>query len=402
MAKFTTIVLIFIIQIGWAQNDSTILVLQHVNIIDAYSNKTLINHSILIDHGKIKSIGKKVETPAEAVIVDLSNRWLLPGYVDAHTHFESFKAAQNAVTFGVTTARTMNCRHFIDIEIRDAHKNGRTDVPEIIAGGYQMRPDMFDEFFEDFPELSDLKPRVSGAENVRKIVRANISRGVNHIKILATERGGTPDTDPRRRTFNDEELAAILDEASKANLTVAAHAHGDEGGAAAVNAGVRSIEHGSFLSPNTLALMKQKGTYLNSTLSLAYVYDTLSFIKNNPKSLQTLMEVRKGQTEVIQQAYKLGIPIVGSTDSDYTMVPKFNVAREAVQLKEIGLSNRDAIKAITINAAQLLKVDDHTGKVQEGYDADLVIVNENPLEKITALQNPPMVINNGRIVVKRN
>jgi imidazolonepropionase-like amidohydrolase len=113
------------------------------------------------------------------------------------------------------------------------------------------------------------------------------------------------------------------------------------------------------------------------------------------------MDIRKYQTEAFQQAYKLGIPIVGSTDSDYTMVPKFNVAREAVQLSEIGLSNTDAIKAITFNAARLLQIDGHTGKVQEGYDADLVVLNENPLEKITVLQNPAMVINNGRIVVNR-
>ena len=129
--------------------------------------------------------------------------------------------------------------YFTDIEIREAHRLGRTDIPEVLAVGYQVRPDMFDlnsSLIKDLPELANMKSPLSGTENVRRVVRAIASRGVDYIKVLATERAGTPDTDPRKRTFTDEELIAIVDEARKAGLTVAAHAHADDGAYAAVTA----------------------------------------------------------------------------------------------------------------------------------------------------------------------
>src|SRR5262249_14959221 len=125
-----------------------------------------------------------------------------------------------------------------------------------------------EELFIDLPKLKDLMGKqVSGTDNVRRLVRAQIERGVNVIKTMATERAGLPDTDPRKRVFNDEELAAIVDEARKANLYVAAHAHGDEGAGAAVRAGVRSIEHGTWMSDETLKAMKERGTYFVPTIA---------------------------------------------------------------------------------------------------------------------------------------
>ncbi|HEY5824502.1 MAG TPA: amidohydrolase family protein [Cyclobacteriaceae bacterium] len=402
MFRLLCIASILISTYSFAQTDSSRIVFQNANIIDGVSNETLTGYTVFVEQGKIKSIGKKLKSiPSNALVIDLSGQWLLPGYIDAHTHFTSYKAAQTAVKAGVTSARTMNCSYFIDVEIRDAHRKGRMDLPEIVAAGYQIRPDLPDDFFKDFPELIDLKPRMSGVENVRRAVQANISKGVNHIKILATERGGTPDTDPRKRTFTDEELKVIVEEATKAGIPVAAHAHGDEGAAAAVQAGVRSIEHGTYMSLPTLQLMKQKGTFYTSTRALAYVYDTLKFTKNNPKMLQTLMDVRKYQKEVIMHAFGLGIPVVGGTDSDYTMVPAFNVTLEAVQLAESGLSFMDAIKAITSVPARLLKIDDHTGSIKPGYDADLVVLAADPLKAITQLQKPQLVVNDGKIVVNK-
>ncbi|MBK6798628.1 MAG: amidohydrolase family protein [Acidobacteria bacterium] len=108
---------------------------------------------------------------------------------------------------------------------------------------------------------------VRGETAVRRVVRAQIDRGVDVIKINATERAGLPDTDPRQRTFTDEEIAAIVDEARKSNIYVASHAHGDEGAFASVGAGGRSIEHGTYLSDRTLALMKERGTFFVPTIS---------------------------------------------------------------------------------------------------------------------------------------
>lgn len=134
----------------------------------------------------------------------------------------------------------MHVAYFLDVEIREAHRRGDETLPDVVAAGYQVRPDMFPAFFEDFPALADMKARVSGADNIRRVVRAIASRRVDHIKFLATERAGIPETDPRKRTFSDEETVALVDEARRLGLPANAHAHGDEGARAALLAGVRS------------------------------------------------------------------------------------------------------------------------------------------------------------------
>jgi imidazolonepropionase-like amidohydrolase len=206
----------------------------------------------------------------------------MPGYVDAHVHLADMERARIALRSGATTVRTMQCDHFVDVRIRDAHRQGQKDLPDVVAAGYQIRPDMSPAFFEDFPALADLRTRVSGTDSVRRVVRAIVSRGVDHIKFLATERGGTPETDPRKRTFSDEEIEALMDEAQKAGLRVAAHAHGDEGARAAVNAGVHSIEHGTFISDQTLAAMKQRGTYYVPTFAVERQPPTRPEDRDNP------------------------------------------------------------------------------------------------------------------------
>jgi len=251
-----------------AQNESHLIVFQNANVIDGISSEPLRNVTVIIANGKIAGVQKRLKSiPAGAEVIDLKGKWLLPGYIDSHVHLGDFESAQRALRFGVTTGRTMGGT-FFDIEMRDAHRKGRTDIPEILAGGRQVRPDVIGApwFVKDFPELADMKPPLTGTENLRRLVKAYAAKGVDHIKVLATERAGLADQDPRKRTFTDDELIAIVDEARKAGLKVAAHAHGDEGAYAAVNAGVRSIEHGTWVSDKTLRLMKAKGTWLVSNI----------------------------------------------------------------------------------------------------------------------------------------
>jgi imidazolonepropionase-like amidohydrolase len=178
-----------------AQHDRNIIVFPHVNVIDGVSSEPLRDVTVIVANGKISGIQKNPKRiPAGAEVINLRGKWLLPGYIDSHVHFENFESAQRALRFGVTTARTMGIDRFIDMEIRDARKQGRYDIPEVLAGGYQVRPDVFDafpSFIKDFPELADMKPRVTGTANVRRLVKALASRGVDHIKLLASERAGT-------------------------------------------------------------------------------------------------------------------------------------------------------------------------------------------------------------------
>ncbi len=384
-----------------AQNDSSIIVLQHANVINGISNKPLKNVTVTIENGKIIKVQKRTsKTTANATVIDLTGKWILPGFIDAHVHLFSFEAARMALSTGVTTARTMQCDHFIDVAIRDAHREGQTDLPDIVAAGYQIRPDMSEAFYKDFPELGDLKPRVSGVENVRRVVRALVSHKVNHIKILATERAGTPDTDPRKRTFTDEELIAIVDEAKKAGLSVAAHAHSDEGAAAAIQAGVRSIEHGSFISDKTLEMMKSHQIYFDPTFSFWTEAATKPLYKENVILAERVRTIPLYAKDVTARAFKMDIPIIAGTDITYT-VPGITLFTEATQLQRAGLPEMEIIKAMTLKSAQCLKIDDYTGSVKIGLDADIVILGGNPLKNIAALQDIQMVINDGKIVINR-
>lgn len=405
--KFNEALLGFLVS---AQDRAGVIVFQHANVIDGISREPLRDVTVTIANGKITGIQKSLKRiPAGAEVIDLKGKWLLPGYIDSHVHFENFESAQRALRFGITTARTMAADHFIDIEIRDAHKRGRTDIPEVLAAGYQVRPDVFDafpSFIKDFPELADMKPRVSGTENVRRLVRAFASKGVDHIKILATERSGTANTDPRKRTFTDEELIAIVDEARKAGLKVAAHSHGDEGSYAAVMAGVRSIEHGTWLSDKTLRLMKMKGTWFDTNIAGESATAFWNSI-NSPDGIlaERRRTMRPLATEVTKRAYRMGIPVVAA--SDFAYGPRFEsgratVADNAAGLAEAGIPKMEAIKAITSGAAKLLEIDRRTGAIRKGLEADIVIIGGDPLSKIEALKDIRMIVNDGKIAFRKN
>jgi imidazolonepropionase-like amidohydrolase len=386
-----------------AQDGSRVIVFQHANVIDGVSREPLRDVSVIIANGKITGIRKRLgSVPAGAEVIDLKGKWLLPGYIDSHVHVD-FEQAQRALRFGITTARTMGGGGFTDIEIRDAHRRGRSDIPEILASGYQVRPDVFNAptFLKDFPELANLRPRVSGVENVRRLVRAFASKGVDHIKILATERAGTPDTDPRKRTFTDEELIAIVDEAQKAGLKVAAHAHGDEGAYAAVKAGVHSIEHGTWLSDKTLRLMKSRGTWLVSNIFADLDRPMGSIVSTNPILVERGRTMWPQAREVTRRAYQMGVQVVGATDLNYGREfesGRWTIADNAAGFAEAGIPKMEAIKAITSHAAQLLEIDKRTGAIRKGLEADIVVVGDNPLSSIKALKDIRMIVNDGKVV----
>jgi imidazolonepropionase-like amidohydrolase len=219
--------------------------------------------------GKIASVATGSSgTPGDATVVDLKGMWLLPGLIDAHVHFADVAAARVALPSGVTTARTGgSLDRFLDVEIRDLHRAGIANLPDVVAAGLPITRQPHETFFLVFPKMTDLMRGVRGPDDVRRMVRSLVDRGVNVIKIHATERNGVPGTDPRKRVLTDEEMTAVADEAKRAGLAVMAHAYGDEGAAAAVRAGARSIEHGTYLSDETLALMKERGTYLVPTFT---------------------------------------------------------------------------------------------------------------------------------------
>ena len=408
--RCTTLVLLLIVafasgapwpRVAISQSENPLLAIAHANVIDGVSNEPLRDVTVIVRNGKIEQIGR-LNTPAGATVLDLKGKWLLPGFIDAHAHIANLTAARVAVQSGVTTARELGVNNFFDIGVRELNHGGTADLPDMIAAGYHVRPRPAEELFVDIPKLADLMGRpVSGADNLRRIVRAQIERGVNVIKILSTERAGLPDTDPRKRVFSDEEIVAIVDEARKSGIYVAAHAHGDEGAYAAVKAGVRSIEHGTYLSDQTLALMKERGTYFVPTI--ATVIDLMEPGGDYDNAILSIRgrHMLPRVREAAAKAWKLGIKLVAGTDTSYGPQSNRRMPHEALELVEIGMPPMEAIKAVTSVSAECMGIERRTGSIKPGLEADFVAVERDPLSDIKNLQDVILVVNNGKIVVNR-
>jgi imidazolonepropionase-like amidohydrolase len=384
------------------QTRTTPLVITHANVIDGLASAPLRDATVIVRDGRIENVVTgPTDLPAGVNVVDLKGGWLLPGFVDAHVHLADLRAARAALASGVTTARSMGVNHFADIGLRELNRAGAADLPDVIASGYHVRPRPAEEFFLNFPKMSDLMAGVSGAQNVRRLVRTMIDRGADVIKIMATERAGLPDTDPRKRVFTDEELAAAVDEARRSSIYVAAHAHGDEGAAAAVRAGVRSIEHGTYLSDATLAMMKERGTYLVPTIATVVDLIEPGGDYDNPLLAVRGRAMLPRLRETTVHAWKMGVKIIAGTDTGYGPASIRRMSHEAIELAKIGMPAMDAIKAATSSAAECLGIDQRTGAIKRGLEADLIAVERDPLADIHNLQDVVLVINNGRVAVNR-
>jgi imidazolonepropionase-like amidohydrolase len=397
------------------------ILLNHANIIDCISDQPIRDAGILVENGRIISLTTKVEKlPVGSLAIDLGGRWILPGLIDAHVHIRNLEGARAVLATGVTTMRMMGLEHYVDVGMRELHRNGAKDLPEVIASGYALpvRPDVpsFEGFILDFPQLASA-PRLgmAGIEELRRRVDANLQHGVNAIKILAdlppyTDQslgpvvGGIPTKPPPQgqQTFTEQEIAAIVNEARKEGLPVAAHTSVDESAAAAVRAGVRSIEHGTVLSDSTLDLMKQHGTYLVPTLSVRdFVLGTALGQKMSPAVKKASAEMQVRQHDSALRAWRKGIPLVAGTDMRENLLPSFSVSTEVAEFVKIGVPPMEAIKAATSRAAECLRISNRTGSIRTGYEADLIVVDGDPLVDIGALKKVVLVINDGQIAVNK-
>jgi imidazolonepropionase-like amidohydrolase len=377
------------------------LVFIHANLIDGISNAATMDATVVVSKGRIESIGHGAAPAGRGAVVDLTGHWLLPGFVDAHVHVGNLADAKRALRSGATTIGEAGVNHFADIGMRELNHKGVVDVPDVVAAGYHIRTHPADDYFIDFPQDTDLMGGVHGTDAVRRMVQRMVSRGVNRIKVMATERAGTPDTDPRIRVFNDEELAAIVEEANKTGLWVVAHAHGNEGAAAAVRAGVHSIEHGTYLSDDTLRLMKEKGVYLDPTITALVDMSDPEGEYDNPILQMRGKAMLPTGREMTARAWKMGVKIVAGTDTSYFDKNNRTLADEMIELSDAGLGPMEAIKAGTSVSAEELGVEKRTGSIRVGYEADFVVIDRSPLENIRHIGDVVMVVNNGRIALNR-
>jgi imidazolonepropionase-like amidohydrolase len=379
------------------------LVLTHANLVDVTTGTVREDVSILVTGDRITGIvDGAADAPAGTRTVDLMGRYVAPGLMDGHVHVGSADQALRALRSGVTTMRSMGSSHYADVGLRELQRADHLSAPELLAAGYHVRPPAAEEFFQDHPELGYLmEGGIQGEAAVRAMTRALVSRDVDFVKTNATERAGLPNTDPRKRFYSLQELTAIVETAREAGVPVAAHAHGDDGGRDAVLAGVRSIEHGTYLSPETLRIMAERGTFLVPTIAIVRDltipggdYDNAAL---NIRGRHMLPRVQ----EMARNAHAAGVRIVAATDTGYGPESTTTLAHELLELVEIGMTPGEALQAATTTAAELFGISDRTGRIQEGLEADLIVLERNPLQDIGVVQDVLMVVSDGDVIVMR-
>ena len=367
-------------------------------VFTGIDDKILDDVTVLVVDGKIERIADADDSyPNHFIVIDLEQNYLMPGMMDAHTHLQTLEQAERALASGVTTVRTASVPAYQDVGMRELVRSGRLAGPDIVAAGVYVTPDLTNTVLAD-PRLSAVNGLVDTDEELQLLVDVNADRGVNVIKTRATERAGLPDTDPRKQVYSERQLRVIVAAAARRDLAVMAHAHGDEGARAAVLAGVRSIEHGTYLSPETLALMKERGTWFVPT------YVTMD--EMNEEQYDHVLRLRGRhmvpQLELaIREAIKQDVRIATGADNYYDNASINRISIEVAELVRMGMSNFDALSAATTSAAELLQVDDATGRIAAGYEADMILVPGNPLTNIEALQDVLLVISNGQIALQR-
>ena len=374
------------------------LVLLHANVIDGTGAAPPMNVSIVIEGSKIVSIGTAAVSGADTI--DLAGRWVVPGLIDAHTHINSTAGMKRALESGVTTVRSGNTPHYEDIGLRALVRQGVIPGPEMLAAGVFVTPYLGETVLAD-PRLAPFANAVLTPQQLAAVVNINIDRGVDWIKTRATERAGLAEQDPRKQVYDETQLRAIVDAARARGVSVLVHAHGDEGAYAAVKAGARTIEHGTYLSDSTLRLMKARGTCLTPTYTtLIDLSEPGGDYDSAPLRLRG-MHMLPRAAEAVKAAHALGVPVITGVDTEYGPQSVSRIPLEIMYFQQLGMTAMDAIRSATSVAASCLGIAQRTGTLRAWMEADMVVVERNPLDDVRALQDAVIVITDGKVALKR-
>jgi imidazolonepropionase-like amidohydrolase len=389
-------------------------------LIDGYSETALESVTVLVEKNKIVSLGKDLAVPANATVVDLGDKTVLPGFIDAHTHIMSLggedygaelyknsipyraicavASARKALWRGFTALRDVESEGtmYADVDLKRAIDQGIVPGPRLWVSTRGLNlPGRYNP--DDYSwELGLPKgvQMVSGVDECLRAVRDQVANGADWIKIYADWKPLKITNDGKISTppnFTQEELVVMIRETHRLGRKAAVHAVGHEGIKASLDAGADSIEHGSGFTEELMAQAKKQGAYWCPTLS---VYEYYSAREGAPAS-RRILEI---EYEALKRAYKAGLKIVLGTDAG-SMPWDINQAKEFDFLvTKSGFSPMDAIKAGTSVAAELLDQSDQIGVLKPGMLADIVAVPGNPLEDITTLQRVAFVMKDGVII----
>ena len=397
-------------------------------LIDGRGGPPIRNAVIVIEGQRITAVGPNLAIPAGARVIDLSSQTVTPGWIDAHTHLTSPQIgapgweadvamvgpglralraasfARQALETGFTTVREVGALFFIDVAVRDAIDRGWAVGPRIVASGHALSiaGGHCDED-NGYPhgalraEFGVAEGVANSVDQVREAVRHQVKHGADVIKVCAT--GGVMSFGDGigNQQFTDEELRAAVETAHLLDRRVAMHAHGTAGIKAAIRAGATSIEHGTFIDDEGIALMREKGTYLVSTLMAGEA--VLRMAEANQLPLELAVKARAvgpAARHAIDRAHRAGIRIALGTDNIFA--PQTTNWREFELLVKAGLTPMEAILAGTKVAADLLGREKDIGSVEPGKYADLVAIDGDPLADITRMGHATFVMKGGVVV----
>ncbi len=394
------------------------LILNPKQILDIYTGE-LYRSQILIEDKMIIKIDNNLSKKYKNIkLVDLSRLTLIPGLMDSHVHligntklkgYESIGEssylstiygvdnAKKTLLAGFTTVRNVGARNYADVALKQAIDSNLIPGPTMLVSGPALGITGGHCDSNILPYDYDHKAQgvADGPWEVRKMVRKNRKYGANLIKFCATGGVMSKNTNVNNKQYTLEEMQAIVDEAHSHGMKVAAHAHGLKGIKTAIMAGVDSIEHASYIDDETIELAKQKGTYLSMDI---YVSD---FILGEGKdqgilkeSLQKEKVVGKIQRQSFKRSVKANAKITFGTDAG--IYPHGKNAKQFKYMVEWGMTPLQAIQASTIKTAELFGID-NIGKLNAGFEADIVGVEGNPLEDITILEDISFVMKDGVI-----
>lgn len=400
-----------------AAADSVVVRAGH--LVDPAAGTAAANQIIVIENGKIKSIGANPTIPANAQVIDLSNAWVLPGMVDAHTHvtmnlppsppgeslWEKYLLSESS---GIRTARGLhnaelllragflairdvgNGGNFADTAVREAIEKGWFPGPTVVNCGKIIGPFggqshgyapeqgpfwQYEYFDADTPD------------EIRKAVRKNIYYGATCIKLVS---------DNSAFHYGEAEVRAAVDEAHRAGLAVADHLRADDAARDAINGGIDSVEHGYFLTPDVLRLMKKKGTWLVGT---DFPYEHMVAFGSIGD-----LDAKTGSAAIVTRltnAYKIGVKMAFGSDVVAELPGKNRVDMMFDFLdvwKKAGIPDADILRAWTVNGFELLRLGKERGAIAVGKAGDLIAVPGNPLDDIHELKRVSFVMKDGKVI----
>jgi imidazolonepropionase-like amidohydrolase len=399
--------------------------LRSARLLDVGSGELIEPGELLVDGERIVEVSP-ISVPDDAVALDLGDLTLLPGLMDMEVNLllggpdhrsplnpvqddpavRTLRAVANArrtLQAGFTTVRNLGLfvqtgGLLLDVALEKAIDLGWIDGPRVVPAGHaisptggHLDPTMFQALAPHIMPLTVEEGIANGVSEVRKAVRYQIKYGAKLIKVCASG-GVMSHTGPAgAQQYSDEELQAIADEAHRAGLKVAAHAHGDDGIRAAVEAGIDCIEHGSLMSDETLELLIERGTFLVPT---TYLADGMDVSQAAPELQAKAAEVFPRAKETIRKAVARGARIACGTDAP--AIPHGKNAKELVALVDRGMTPLQAIRAATTVSAELIDVDDR-GRLDAGLLADVIGVPGDPTADIGVTENVRFVMKGGQV-----